>query len=223
VGRIVRVALADQVADALLARIRSEEWPLGSRLPGENTLAPQLGVGRSTVREAIRQLAGRGVLTTRQGAGVFVTAIDVTEDWDTVLTRAAIGEVLEARIAIETEAASLAAERRTPADLRGIRRALAGREGHVRLDDHVDADMRFHRAVTDASHNSLLVEMVDSFVPRVRQAMIDMLRIEPVDATADQAAHAELVEVIADRDPVRAGRLSRAHLDSLRERLCGGR
>lgn len=68
-ARVSRLSLADQAAEALLERVRSGEWSLGEKLPGETTLAPQLGVGRSTAREAIRQLAGRGVLTSRQGQG----------------------------------------------------------------------------------------------------------------------------------------------------------
>ena len=87
-AQVRREPLADQAAELLLQRIRAGEWSLGAKLPGETTLAPQLGVGRSTVREAIRQLAGRGVLASRQGAGVFVTALDVEEDWNAVLRRA---------------------------------------------------------------------------------------------------------------------------------------
>ncbi|MGH3586790.1 MAG: winged helix-turn-helix domain-containing protein, partial [Pseudonocardia sp.] len=58
VAQLQRHPLAAQVADALLERVRSGEWPIGHRLPGETTLAAQLGVGRSTVREAVRELAG---------------------------------------------------------------------------------------------------------------------------------------------------------------------
>ncbi|MER6877851.1 winged helix-turn-helix domain-containing protein, partial [Amycolatopsis sp. NPDC000673] len=101
-----RHPLAAQAAEILLARIRAGEWALGHKLPGETTLAAQLGVGRSTMREAIRELAGKGVLDSRQGAGVFVTALDVAEDWDAVLGRATVGAVIEARIAIEAEAAA---------------------------------------------------------------------------------------------------------------------
>ncbi|MBP6686121.1 MAG: winged helix-turn-helix transcriptional regulator, partial [Leucobacter sp.] len=86
-AQVQRSSLADQAADVLLARIRAGEWELGAKLPGETTLAVQLGVGRSTAREAIRQLAGLGVLSSRQGAGVFVTALDARDDWDLVLRR----------------------------------------------------------------------------------------------------------------------------------------
>ncbi|WP_313546243.1 FadR/GntR family transcriptional regulator [Leifsonia aquatica] len=218
---VLRAPLADQAADALLERIRAGEWALGQKLPGETTLAPQLGVGRSTVREAIRQLAGRGVLQSRQGAGVFVTALDAPEDWDAVLRRASIVSVIEARIAIESEAAALAAERRTPQELRALRRALDARSRLDRgLEAHVDADTAFHRAIVAAAHNDILAELFDGFVPRLRQAMVEMLRLRPLaDEGADHDAHRALLDAIADRDAVAASRLSRDHLTSMKERL----
>ncbi|MFE3445740.1 FadR/GntR family transcriptional regulator [Nocardia sp. NPDC059180] len=218
-SQVRRHPLAEQAAELLLSRIRGGEWPLGHRLPGETTLAAQLGVGRSTVREAIRELAGKGVLASRQGAGVFVTALDVTEEWDIVLRRATIASVIEARIAIEAEAAALAAHRRTPADLRSLRRALAARaaEGQT-VAEHVDADMEFHRAVLVAAHNDILVQLFDAFLPRLRLAMIDMLEIRPVPSErADHAAHEQLADAIAARNPTAAAELSRSHLTALKE------
>lgn len=220
-AQVKRVSLADQAAELLLERVRSGEWTLGEKLPGETTLAPQLGVGRSTAREAIRQLAGRGVLASRQGAGVFVTALDTPDDWDVVLRRADILAVIEGRIAIEVEAAALAAERRTPSDLRAIRRALAHRD-QQRSDTGslVDADTAFHRAIVVAAHNPILTELFDGFTPRLRQAMIDMLRIRHDHATdADHDAHADLVQSIADRDAEGASQQSRSHLLALKTAL----
>jgi len=217
--QVQRHPLAAQTAQLLLGRIRDGEWPLGHRLPGETTLAAQLSVGRSTLREAIRELAGRGVLESRQGAGVFVTALDASEDWDTVLRRATIAAVIEARIAIEAEAAALAAVRRTPADMRTIRRTLAARgvEGQP-VPEHVDADMAFHRAVIAAAHNDVLIQLFDAFLPRLRLAMIDMLKIAPVHSeTADHDAHRDLAESIASRDHAAAAVASRTHLSALKE------
>ncbi|MFI9508262.1 FadR/GntR family transcriptional regulator [Nocardia sp. NPDC052566] len=219
VEQVRRHPLAAQTAELLLARIKDGEWPLGHRLPGETTLAAQLGVGRSTLREAVRELAGKGVLGSRQGAGVFVTALDVTEDWDVVLRRATIASVIEARIAIEAEAAALAAQRRTPADLRTLRRALAAREARGEpVAEHVDADMAFHRAVLVAAHNEVLTQLFDTFLPRLRLAMIDMLKIRPVPSeAADHEAHIRLVDAIAHRKPAAAAELSRAHLSTLKQ------
>ncbi len=220
-AQIKRTPLADQAADLLLAKIRSKQWSLGAKLPGETTLATQLGVGRSTIREAIRQLAGKGVLETRQGAGVFVTALDITEEWDTVLQRAGIVAVIEARIAIEAEAATYAAERRTPQALRAIRKALKDRQkNHENTESYVDADMRFHRAIVEAADNPVLLELFDSFVPRLRQAMIEMLRLgRSLAENQDHNAHADLAEAIANRDGRTAYDLSRTHLTALKGAL----
>ena len=220
-AQLQRHPLAAQVAEALLERIRAGEWPLGHRLPAETALAARLGVGRSTLREAIRELAGKGVLDSRQGAGVFVTALDVAEDWDAVLRRADVAAVIEARIAIEAEAAGLAAARRTPADVRALRRALAARapEGRT-LEEHVDDDMALHRAVFVAAHNEVLVELFDAFVPRVRTTMVHVLRARPLASEeADHEAHAVLVDAIARRDAPAAAAASRTHLTALKEAL----
>ncbi|WP_024803967.1 FadR/GntR family transcriptional regulator [Nocardia sp. BMG51109] len=214
---VQRHPLAAQAAEVLLGRIRAGEWPLGHKLPGETTLATQLGVGRSTLREAVRELSGRGVLESRQGAGVFVTALEAAEDWDTVLRRAGIVTVVEARIAIEAESAALAAHRRTPADLRAMGRALAARAEAVgSVEDLVDADTAFHRTVVTAAHNDVLTGMFDAFVPRSRHAMIDMLRLRPLsDEAADHRAHEVLLNAVRARDAASAAAASRVHLTSL--------
>ena len=216
-AQVRRTPLAEQAADLLLERIRGREWALGAKLPGESTLGPQLGVGRSTVREAIRRLAGQGVLATRQGAGVFVASLDVLEDWRTSLSTADITSVLEARIAIEVEAAALAAVRRSPAELRAIRRAAAERAAQrSELEAHVDADLAFHRSIVAAAHNPLLLDLFDSFTPRSRQAMIDLLRRRAeFGSDTDHAAHRAILEAIAERDGAAASAHARQHLITL--------
>jgi DNA-binding FadR family transcriptional regulator len=217
-AQVTRTPLAEQAADLLLERIRAGDWSLGSKLPGENTLGPQLGVGRSTIREAIRRLAGQGVLSTRQGAGVFVAALDVAEDWSAALRQADINSVIEARIAIEVEAAALAAERRSPADLRAIRLAADKRDAQrTDMEAHVDVDIAFHRAIVAAAHNPILIDLFDSFTPRSRQAMIDLLRLrDEFGSDVDQHAHTAILDAIADRDGQTASALARKHLLTLK-------
>lgn len=216
---ISRESLSEQAARLLFERIQSGEWEVGQKLPGETTLAPQLGVGRSTVREAIRQLAGRGILMSRQGAGVFVHALTPTDDWDSLVTRATIASILEARSAIECEAAALAAERRTDDDLNDIRAALARRDAErAGIAARVDADMDFHRSIVAASQNEVLTELFDTFALRSREAMVRMLELSRSPATdEDQRIHAEIVDAIEVRDAAAATGLSRAHLTSLRK------
>jgi len=216
-----RESLAEQAAELLITRIRDGEWAIGGKLPGETTLAPQLGVGRSTAREAIRILAGRGILATRQGSGVFVTATDIPESWDAVLERADIVAVLEARTAIEVEASALAAERHTPAELKALRAALDDREQHRSdIDNHVGADMAFHRCIVVAAHSPILLELFDGFAPRSRRAMTDMLRLRGHHGDGvDQGVHERIYEAIASRDVEAVAGLTRAHLHALKELL----
>lgn len=216
-----RESLAEQAAELLLHRIQDGEWRVGSKLPGETTLAPQLGVGRSTAREAIRILAGKGVLATRQGAGVFVLSVEALEPWPSVLGRADILAVLDARAAIETEAAVLAADRRTSDDLVDLKRTLRAREDpQPNISGHVEADMAFHRCIVRAAHSPLLLELFDGFASRSLQAMTNMLRlVDHPESGADQHSHAEIADAIAARDGERAGALTRAHLRTLAARL----
>lgn len=214
-----RESLSDQVARLLLQRIQAGEWEIGQKLPGETTLAPQLGVGRSTMREAIRQLAGQGVLSTRQGSGNFLQARTPVQDWDALVLRTAIGAVVEARIAIECEAAALAAQRHTASDLAAIRGALAHRNAdRATIEGRVDADTALHRSIVAASGNEILTELFDTFAERSREAMIQMLRLSGEPGTDhDQFVHEHIVQAVADRDATAAFDRSRAHLVALRD------
>src|SRR5688572_14543871 len=105
------------------------EWPVGTRIPTEPDLVAALGVGRNTVREAVRALVHAGVLERRQGSGTYVTS---RHELTGVMTRrlegAEVTDAIEVRRAFEVEAARLAAIRRTPSDLKALDKALAARE-----------------------------------------------------------------------------------------------
>ncbi|MFB6611967.1 FadR/GntR family transcriptional regulator [Agromyces sp. NPDC056379] len=223
-----RLPLAEQAAAVLLERIVAGEWPVGARLPGETTIAAELGVGRSTVREAVRELAGRGVLESRQGAGVFVVATDADADWGATLRRAEVSQVLEARVAIEVEAARLAAVRRTADELASLETALDARALAARDDDdeaYVGADIALHRAIVLAAHNPVLAELFTAFLPRLRSAMLDMLRLGRAEPAYrdDHGEHRDIVAAIAAADGERAARTSRDHLTSVEARGHGRR
>src|SRR5690606_32492248 len=203
--------LVEQAAQRLREQITAGHWPVGTRLPGETTLAKTLGVGRSTVREAIRTLAGAGLVQTRQGAGGFVVAPEPVEDCPTRLRRAAVADVYEVRMLVETQAARLAAERRTDADITALRAALAGRRAAASGDDaaFVDADIALHTAVVAAAHNPVLDDLFMEFVPALREALIDLvdlLGLREKDPNHGDDAHAALVEAIERGDAETAGR-----------------
>ncbi|MEU0028432.1 FCD domain-containing protein [Streptomyces sp. NPDC006335] len=210
--------LVEQAAERLREQITAGHWPVGTKLPGETTLARELGVGRSTVREALRALAGAGLVRARQGAGVFVTATQEVRDWPTRLRRAAVTDVYEVRMAVEVHAARLAARRRTPEDVAAIERALEGRRAAATSSDtaFVDADITFHAAVVEAAHNPVLADLFREFTPVLREGLVELLALtglrEDDPNTADEA-HAALVRAVADGDAEGAAEILREELE----------
>ncbi|MFI5878595.1 FadR/GntR family transcriptional regulator [Streptomyces sp. NPDC051554] len=210
--------LVEQAAERLRAQIAAGEWPVGSKLPGETTLATELGVGRSTVREALRALAGAGLVRPRQGAGVFVVATESAEDWPTRLRRAAVTDVYEVRMGVEVQAARLAASRRTPEDVTAMERALEARRAASGADDiaFVDADIAFHAAVVAAAHNPVLADIFGQFTPVLREGLVELLALTELrahDPNTGDEAHEALVRAVAEGDAETAAEVLRAELE----------
>ena len=218
-----RTPLSEQTARALLDDVRRGRWAVGEQLPGEVSLAQELSVGRSTIREAIRRLAARGVLTTKQGVGVFLAATEPTQPWDQLAEIAEITDLLQVRVAIESRAAALAAVKHNDDDARIIRTALANRNALLAGAPQALAaeDIRLHQVVVAASHNELLITLFDGLRARLVAAMTDMLTMMPVDAS-DAAEHAAVVDAILTRDADHAETLTRAHLLGLASALDQG-
>ena len=145
----VAPTLSDQVSQALLARIESGQLKPGEKLPSEAVLAPELGVSRTVVREAISRLKHGGLLESRQGSGVFVSlqpAINPLKIDDSVIeSREALLQIVELRRAIESETTALAAQRRSRAQLAEIQAAFRTIDTEVAAcRDCVTEDIAFH-------------------------------------------------------------------------------
>ncbi|MFE9662936.1 GntR family transcriptional regulator [Streptomyces sp. NPDC005955] len=210
-------SLVEQATERLREHLADGTWTVGSKLPGESALAEALGVGRSTVREALRALACAGLVRARQGSGVFVLATTSPEQWSTRLRRAAVTDVYEVRMIVEVEAARIAARRRTDDDVAALHAALTARRACA-PDDHaafVTADIALHGAVVAAAHNPVLSDLFAEFVPVLRQGLLDL--VDVLDLRADDpdhgdAAHARLVTAVERGDEAAAGRVLRKEL-----------
>jgi DNA-binding FadR family transcriptional regulator len=193
-------SMALALADELAARIRDGRLVAGLKLPTEAGLMAEHGVSRTVVREALSQLQAAGLVRTRHGIGTFVLGPPTEEvfrvDRQQLETLREVIALLELRISVETEAAALAAQRRTGEDLRAMRSALddfarALDEGR----DAVEADFRFHAGVARATHNPHFAALLSTLGPRIIPR--SRLRGEPpavAPVPADTAA--------ADRRPV---------------------
>ncbi|MET9343472.1 MULTISPECIES: FadR/GntR family transcriptional regulator [unclassified Nonomuraea] len=170
-----RASLVDQVIDQLKEQITSGSWQINGKIPTETVLAEQLGVGRNTVREAVRALTHAGLLECRQGDGTYVRATnELSGAMLRRLKQAEQLEILEVRRALEVESARLAATRRTDDDIRIIEARLADRDRAWEAGNpeaFVEADLSFHKAVVGATHNLVLIDLYEDFSAALRASI----------------------------------------------------
>lgn len=223
---VLKETKAESLADTLVERFERQilagELKPGARFPTEKTITEDFGVSRTVVREAFARLAARGLLTSRRGSGAYVAetaqyrAFQITPDEmreiDDVL------KLLEMRIALEGEMATLAADRRTDDDLAAMRAALAAMSESEDMDASVAADARFHGAIARATRNSYYVRITEflgvRFVPS-RKLYLGSNDEEAHRAYAAMinADHEMILNAIADRDPREARGAARRHME----------
>ncbi|QFU87552.1 FadR/GntR family transcriptional regulator [Amycolatopsis sp. YIM 10] len=206
-----RTGLVDQVIGQLREAVTAGEWPVGERIPPESELVTALGVGRNTVREAVRALSHSGLLEVRQGDGTYVRATSEVSGAVRRLCGSELREVLQVRRTLEVEGARMAATERTEAELANLTELLRIRDAALaekRFDEFVQADASFHLAVVQCGHNNLLTELYRGLSEVVAAS---------VEATkhADNVSHTGLLEAIADGDPERAVTEASGFLDEL--------
>jgi GntR family transcriptional regulator, transcriptional repressor for pyruvate dehydrogenase complex len=211
--------VAEDVADRIRRRIHDGALSAGDRLPGERELAGQLGVGRVSVREAIRLLAEAGYLTVRRGAlgGTFVTGLDSPyEAWlERMRTRAGeLDSILDLRIALEGHAAYLAAHRRSNPELGALQNTMAEMaESSTRRTFRL-ADSQFHSLVAGAARSGRLADAIaqargEFFVPA------DTLVFEEqIDASV--SGHTAIFHAIAQHDAQAARAAMTNHIEETR-------
>jgi DNA-binding FadR family transcriptional regulator len=202
-----RTSLAHQVTEQLWDQVSSGEWPVGSRIPPEPELARALGVGRNTIREAVRALTHVGVLERRQGSGTFVTArSELAGLVARRLARVDLAEAIEVRRALEVEAAWLAARRRTEADLAALDAALAALRSAWAAgsrETFVEADAALHTTLVRTAHNSMLADLYTEFGTALRSTIEATLGDAPIAGPWGEH-HARLVDAIHRRDSAAA-------------------
>jgi GntR family transcriptional repressor for pyruvate dehydrogenase complex len=222
-----RRKLSETVAEQLMEAFR--DLPPGTKVPSERELTKDLGVGRSTVREALNGLAVLGVLTIRHGQGAFIAddgpAAEAHGDGrpsvlTTALERGVTREYIEARLMLEVEVTRLAAQRRTEEDLQRIEAALAVQERSLKandIDSTIDVATSFNVLLAESAHNEVLAAMVQVFVELMKERGPKLYAL-PGFGDWDLAEHRGIYEAVRDQDSDRAARLMREHIVQLAER-----
>jgi DNA-binding FadR family transcriptional regulator len=220
--------LALELVERFSDRIRAGQLQPGAKLPTEAAIMEEFEVSRTVVREAISKLQAAGLVETRHGIGTFVIgpgdspSFKITpEQFGTLQDVIA---VLELRIGLETEAAGLAAQRRTVDNLAALRKALEAVIAAVEAgQDSVAADFQFHLEIARATQNSHFTELMATLGSQI----IPRARLEPsADMSAERLAymrrvnaeHESVLDAIASQDAESARAAMRTHLSNSRER-----
>jgi GntR family transcriptional repressor for pyruvate dehydrogenase complex len=213
-GRLPRARLYEQVAEQISAWIAENGLRAGDRLPPERELATRLGVSRATLSQALVALEVVGVVAVRHGDGTVLTdKAGSARITDAIRAHAdRLPEVIEARDALETKLAALAAARRTDADLAAIDAALEEMERDVDAGGRgVEGDEAFHGAVTAAAYSPLLASMMETLRELIVETRIESLS-QPGRPRDSLAGHRAVAEAIVAGDPEAAATAMHAHV-----------
>ncbi|MBB6111121.1 FadR/GntR family transcriptional regulator [Mucilaginibacter lappiensis] len=198
-------SLAEEVAEQLRKAIADGKYKTGEQLPTEPELMKQFGVGRSSVREAIRILANSGLLRVQQGVGTFIEApAGINEPFHQRLKRAEAHDLDEVRQLLEMKIAEKAAANRTEADLKKIKAKLDKRTAMAfggSMEECIEADIEFHMSIAEAAGNPILTDLYQSFSIQLKSWF---LKIYPDVTIFQDTLHAELYESIKNRDEKKA-------------------
>ena len=204
----------DQIMEKIKQSIISGEFKIGERLPTELQLTEKFGVSRVPVREALRSLRQAGFLVTKHGVGTFVNIVSpdiLGNEFDTFmfLQEKSIVETLQLRRLLEVESARLAAINATDLDIRKIKEfeELAREEitkfKYGKDNSFFAADLKFHVAVAEASHNGIYVKFINTIHETLHIHQFLSLRA-PTQPDEVINYHRSICEAIAGHDPEKA-------------------
>jgi GntR family transcriptional regulator, transcriptional repressor for pyruvate dehydrogenase complex len=221
---LLRLSLSDDLAQRVMRMIQGGTYQAGDRLPAIAMLARDFGVGSPTVREALKKLETVGVVSIRHGSGVYVNRTPDNLVISNPLHPGAVSkklltDLIEARIPIEVQSATLAAAHATPEHLAELRELLA-RAGASLDDDALlnTTNLAFHRGIARASGNTVLRQLLEVLSSLFRQEQRLILGIHG-SRRQDHAEHLAIFEALERRDEALAAQRMREHLEGVRDVL----
>lgn len=209
-----RSRLYEDVGQRLGEFVATTSMKPGDQFPPERELSRQLGVSRTSVRQAFVVLQALGCVDVRQGEGVFLRRTrGFGESFSKLIERRRrLPEVLEAREALEVKLAELAALRRGPDDVAAMRGALDGMTAEIAAGGlGTEGDASFHHAIALAARNDVLLHLVDAMADVIQETRIESLS-EPGRPPRSLRAHQRILEAIENSSAEHAADGMRAHL-----------
>ncbi|MFE9622827.1 FadR/GntR family transcriptional regulator [Streptomyces sp. NPDC006527] len=222
------MALTDEAIDKIKAMIVAGDLAPGSRLPKEEILAGQLGLSRSSLREAVRALAAMRILITRQGDGTYVSSLEphlllesLSFAADVSQGRAAL-QLLQVRRLLEPQATGLAAALLRPDDLRELRHNLDQCRSAATVEEFVAHDIAFHLRIAEAVGNPVLSMLL--CVLSTRTQRVPIIRGSRTRHALDNAHgdHEEILRALQARDALLAVSAATVHITAVEQWLAAG-
>lgn len=202
-----RLSLAEEVADRLQELIRSGKYAVGQQLPTEPELMLQFSVGRSSIREAVKILAHRGLVRVQQGLGTFVLSQSGSgEALSQRLQRADFEDLNEVRFLLEVKIAEKAAIHRSSKDIEKMKGFLKKRFEYAsnnQLEPCIQADINFHNALAEAGKNEIMRDLYRTVAEHLKKSFLQ--RFANTDSfVRTQHYHDALLQSVIDKDPKKA-------------------
>jgi DNA-binding FadR family transcriptional regulator len=217
-GSLIVPRTADSAADVIAAQLGQQildgSLVTGDRLPPERRLAESFSASRGTVREALRSLSARGLVTRRVGSGTFVTYQPETAETDVSEITSPL-ELVEVRRAIEPQMVRLAVRNATARDMGALSRALADMEETTDPERFSAADEAFHLCLAEATHNPLIIEIYRRINHVRAHAQWNSIKdkiLTPTQIAAYNAEHRALLAAVSHRDADHAVEIIEAHM-----------
>ncbi len=229
--KLAPVRIFEQAVEQIRDLIVSGALASGEKLPPEQELSRQLGVSRSSVREALRVLEAEGSIEIRRGSGAFIcTRLVPNQRRGELLSWLAqreetLEQVLEVRESIETLTASLAARAASPESLAEIRGLVEEQkklsqhlngDGDAEIDSLARLDALFHPAVSGASGNDIANEIISHLIPAFNESNRAVLYLGQRAQKMD-CEHQAILAALEARDPAAAAEAMRAHIEQVRK------
>jgi len=216
--QIQRKTLAQVVADRLIEGISNDEYAIGEKLPIESELMKIYGVGRSSIREAIKILSIQGILSVQQGVGTFVVSKNAHETLDSQMNRAQIEEVQEVRSLLDSKIAAKAAINRTEEDLETIKKYLDLRNQFAEENlatECYQADINFHLAIAESCGNNLLKEIYKVATKHIMSSFETRHHNNTESFKISQKIHTDLFNAIENGDVEKASVIAQKIVDQI--------
>lgn len=212
--------LADSTAQRIIKMIDEENrFSAGDKLPNENDLSEELGVSRSTLREAIKILTTNGIVEIKRGKGTFVTTNTIINSGNLNDISSGIEDLFEMRLMFEPECAYLAAERATDEEIEAI--CYYGEEIEKKIlsgEDRTAEEQKFHESIANATHNSFVKQFMPIIFNAIKKGVAVLTKDH--DVSENNLKDDRLImEFIKKRNPEGARTAMKLHIIHAIERL----